>query len=129
MATDQTKSPNNLAQDRTDLALNRTIMAASRSLMAWIRTGLAMIGFGFTIYTFLRNERPGVSARDPATVGPFLILLGILSLLFGAIEYWQTVSALQRTYHCKYPKYPLILAAVLGGLGIATLVEVFLGQS
>jgi putative membrane protein len=120
------KSSNELAQDRTDLALDRTLMAASRSLMAWIRTGLSMIGFGFTIYKFLSGEGPGLVARDPATVGLFLIVLGNLSLLFGAIEYWQTVSILRRTYHCTYRKYPLILAALLGGLGIAMLVEALL---
>jgi putative membrane protein len=123
------KSSNNLARDRTNLALDRTLMAASRSLMAWIRTGLSMIGFGFTIYKFLSSDGQGLTTRDPATVGMFLIMLGNLSLLFGAIEYWQTVSILRRTYHCTYRKYPLILAAMLGGLGLALLAEALLNSS
>jgi len=129
MAPDPAKSSNELARDRTYLALNRTLIVASRSLMAWVRTGLSMIGFGFTIYKFLSGEGPGLTDRDPATVGLFLIVLGNLSLLFGAIEYWQTVSTLRRTYHCTYRKYPLILAALLGGLGIALLVEALLNPS
>jgi putative membrane protein len=129
MASDHAKSSNELAQDRTNLALNRTLMAASRSLMAWIRTGLSMIGFGFTIYKFLSGEGPGLTTRDPASVGLFLIGLGNLSLLFGAIEYWQTVSTLRRMYHCTYRKYPLILAALLGGLGVAMLVQALLNSS
>jgi putative membrane protein len=126
MAPDHAKSSDELAKDRTDLALDRTLMAASRSLMAWVRTGLSMIGFGFTIYKFLSSEGPGLTARNPVTVGMFLMFLGNLSLLFGAIEYWQTVRRLRRTYHCTYRKYPLILAALLGGLGIVTLVEALL---
>lgn len=129
MAPDPPESSNQLAQDRTDLALDRTLMAASRSLMAWIRTGLSMIGFGFTIYKFLSSEGPGLAARDPVAVGLFLILLGNLSLVFGAIEYWQTVKDLRRKYHCTYRKYPLILAALLGGLGIALLMEGLLNPS
>jgi putative membrane protein len=110
------KSSNELAQDRTELAVQRTLMAASRSLMAWVRTGLSMIGFGFTIYKFLSAEAQGV-ARDPRNVGLFLISLGILSILFGAIEYRQTVGDLRRNFGGKFRKYPLILAALVGGVG------------
>ncbi len=87
MAADGAKSSNELAQDRTDLAVQRTLMAASRSLMAWVRTGLSMIGFGFTIYKFLSAEGAELTARNPGNVGLVLIVLGNLSLLFGAIEY------------------------------------------
>jgi hypothetical protein len=45
-----------------------------------------------------------------------------------AIEYWQTVSTLWRRYRC-YRKYPLILAALLGGLELALLVEALLNSS
>ncbi|MEB3290267.1 MAG: DUF202 domain-containing protein [Leptolyngbya sp.] len=129
MTADGAKSSNQLAQDRTDLAVERTLMAASRSLMAWVRTALSMIGFGFTIYKFLSAEGAGLTARNPGTVGFVLLVLGNLSLLFGAIEYWQTVSQLRRIYHCTYRKYPLILAGLMGGLGIALLLEVLLNRA
>jgi putative membrane protein len=116
MESDVTKSSNELAQDRTDLAVERTLMAASRSIMAWVRTGLSMIGFGFTIDKFLSGNAQGL-VRDPRNVGLFLIALGLLSILFGAIEYRQTVGHLQQKFGGNFRKYPLILAALLGGLG------------
>ena len=129
MTPESPKSSNELAQDRTDLAVERTLMAASRSLMAWVRTGLSMIGFGFTIYKFLSAEGQGLTTSNPGTVGFVLLVLGNLSLLFGAIEYWQTVGHLRRTYHCTYRKYPLILAGLMGGLGLALLLEVLLNRA
>jgi hypothetical protein len=43
-----------------------------------------------------------------------------------AIEYWQTVSTLRRRYRCTDRKYPLSLAALLVGLGVAMLAEALL---
>lgn len=117
------KSSNELAQDRTDLAVERTLMAASRSLMAWVRTGLSMIGFGFTIYKFLRAEAQNVIVGEPRNVGLFLISLGIVSILFGMIEYRQTVGVLRQNYGGKFRKYPLIMAASIGGLGLVLLID------
>jgi putative membrane protein len=128
MASEGAKSSNELAQDRTDLAVDRTLMAASRSLMAWVRTGLSMIGFGFTIYKFLSNEAQGL-VRDPRNVGLFLIALGIVSIVFGGIEYMQTVDDLRRSYGAKkFRKYPLIMAFLVGGLGVALLLDAWLNH-
>ncbi|PSB14322.1 hypothetical protein C7B61_14580 [filamentous cyanobacterium CCP1] len=130
MEPEGAKSANELAQDRTNLAVDRTLMAASRSLMAWVRTGLSMIGFGFTIYKFLSaGDAPGLSARDPRQVGLFLVVLGVVSIVFGAIEYWQTVSEMRRKYNGKFRKYPLFLAMMVGGLGIALLIEAFFNRN
>ena len=124
------KSSNELAQDRTNLAVDRTLMAASRSLMAWVRTGLSMIGFGFTIYKFLSSGGgPGWSNQNPEQAGLFLIALGIVSIIFGAIEYTQTVGDLRREYHCKYRKYPLIMAFLVGGLGLSLLIEALINRT
>lgn len=130
MTSDKAKSSNELAQDRTDLAVDRTLMAASRSLMAWVRTGLSMIGFGFTIYKFLSSgDNPGWSSEDPAQAGLFLIGLGIISIIFGAIEYIQTVSDMRREYRCKYRKYPLIMAFLVGGFGLTLLIEALMNRT
>lgn len=123
MKSEGSKSSNELAQDRTQLAVDRTLMAASRSLMAWVRTGLSMIGFGFTIYKFLKAEAQNVSFGEPRTVGLFLIGLGIVSIIFGIIEYRQSVGVLRRNYGSKFRKYPLIMAASVGGLGLALLID------
>jgi putative membrane protein len=127
MTSEVPKSSNELAQDRTDLAVERTLMAASRSLMAWVRTGLSMIGFGFTIYKFLSAEAQGL-VRDPRNVGLFLISLGIVSIIFGAIEYRQSVGDLRRKFGGRFRKYPLIMAALVGGLGLALLVTGLLNR-
>jgi putative membrane protein len=128
MESQGAKSSNELAQDRTDLAVDRTLMAASRSLMAWVRTGLSMIGFGFTIYKFLSNEAQGL-VRDPRYVGLFLIALGILSIIFGGIEYVQTTREMQRNYGVKkFRKYPLIMAYLVGGLGLALLLDALINH-
>jgi len=129
MEPEKVKSSNELAQDRTELAIDRTLMAASRSLMAWVRTGLSMIGFGFTIYKFLSNEAQGL-VRDPRNVGLFLIVLGIVSIVFGGIEYMQTVGDLRQNYGAKkFRKYPLIMAFLVGGLGLALLLDAFLSRT
>jgi hypothetical protein len=61
-------------------------------------------------------------------VGLFLIALGTVSILFGGIEYWQTVSDLRQKYSGRFRKYPLILAFLIGGLGLALLIEAFLNR-
>jgi putative membrane protein len=50
VTTQEIKSANELAVDRTALAVKRNLMAADRPLMAWVRTALSLISFGFTIY-------------------------------------------------------------------------------
>ncbi|WP_204138212.1 YidH family protein [Halomicronema sp. CCY15110] len=128
MESQGAKSSNELAQYRTDLAVDRTLMAASRSLMAWVRTGLSMIGFGFTIYKFLSNEAQGL-VRDPRNVGLFLIVLGIISIVFGGIEYLQTAREMRRNYGAKkIRKYPLIMALLVGGLGLALLLDALINH-
>jgi putative membrane protein len=128
MESQGAKSTNELAQNRTDLAVDRTLMAASRSLMAWVRTGLSMISFGFTIYKFLSNEAQGL-ARDPRNVGLFLIALGIVSIIFGGIEYMQTAKEIRQRYGAKrFRKYPLIMAFLVGGLGSALLLDAWINH-
>ena len=95
--------------------------------MAWVCTGLSMIGFGFTIYKFLSAEAQGL-VSDSRNVGLFLIALGIVSIIFGAIEYRQTVGDLRRKFGGSFRKYPLIMAALVGGLGLALLATALLNR-
>ncbi len=120
-----TKSSNVLAEERTELAVFRTALAASRSLMAWVRTGLSMNGFGYTIYKFIQNfsEAPPHAARR---LGLILIGLGTLSIVFGAIEYWQTSREIRSTFGMPMRKFPLALAGSLGGLGVILFLSVVL---
>lgn len=118
------KTADDLAQVRTDLAIYRTTMAASRSLMAWVRTGLSLNIFGYTIYTFLQDFTHKVQPNEARNLGLFLICLGILSILFGCIEYWQTAHKIQTQYHVPIRKFPLAMAGSLVFLGLLLFIGV-----
>lgn len=125
MAEGIARSANELASERTDLAVQRTFMGASRTLMAWVRTALSMISFGFTIYKFLDAATKGGSvglmrAGGPRRLGLFLIALGVLSVVFGTIEYFLTTRHLNRMAETPLRtfNFSLIMGALIGLLGI-----------
>ena len=110
----------------TELAVDRTVKAADRSLMAWIRTGLSLISFGFTIYKFLEYSKEQLVANgktlskvaDPILVGLMLIGMGILSLVFGIIENYYTITELQDSFSIKRKQYALFMAVLISLFGI-----------
>jgi putative membrane protein len=121
MTTQDPKSANMLAQDRTDLAVSRTMMAADRSLMAWIRTALSMISFGFTIYKILQGFQESGSKlpaeHTPRNIGLFLIGLGTASMVMGTIAYWQTFKELRLLQHFPMWRPSFVVALVMSGFG------------
>lgn len=124
----QKKTSNDLAQQRTYLAARRTLMAADRSLMAWIRTGLSMISFGFTIYKILQGfEESGAAlgkAAQPRVVGLFLIGGGILSILLGAMEYWQRAQEVSAYGDVSIWRPSFLMAALISVLSVLLFVGV-----
>jgi putative membrane protein len=127
------KSANDLAIERTDLAIERTVMAASRTLMAWVRTALSLISFGFTIYKFLQGavkvgEIALVRAEGPRRLGLFLLALGVLSVLFGSIEYVQTIRGLnkQSCHQYKAFNFSFWMGMLIGLLGLFLFLSIFL---
>ena len=128
MTTQQTKSPNELAEDRTDLAIGRTLMAADRSLMAWIRTALSMISFGFTIYKILDGLQQSGAALphdySPRTVGLFLTGLGTVSMVAGTIEYWQRVKILRKHHAIKVWRPTIVMALIMSFTGLFFFVSI-----
>jgi putative membrane protein len=121
------KSSIELAEERTELAVFRTSLAASRSLMAWVRTGLSTIGFGFTLYKFVQSFAEAFRPGAPRMAGLFLIGLGTLSVLFGCVEYAQTATAMRSAYGAvKMRKGPLVMAGLIGMLGLALFLSVYL---
>ena len=127
MATQELKTANELAAERTELAANRTqlatkrtLMAAERSLMAWVRTALSMISFGFTIYKFLQalpENGVRVMQADARTVGLFLVGLGTLSMLAGLIEYRQALVDLNQPRFPAIRRPAFVIALILGVCG------------
>lgn len=122
-----------LAQKRTALSAKRTIMSAERSLMAWIRTGLTMIGFGFTIFAFLQSLLESkaalkLSMAAPRRIGLFLIGIGVLSLVFGSIEYWGTVKSFGKEYGYSPWRFPLLMAVLICALGVFLFVAIILNM-
>ena len=122
MTTRETKSTNELAEERTDLAARRTLMAADRSLMAWIRTALSMISFGFTIYKLLEEfQNSGAvlpHGDSPRNLGLFLTGLGTLAMVMGTVEYWWTLKALREHETFRLWRASFGIALVMSLLGI-----------
>jgi putative membrane protein len=125
MALSEPKTANELAGERTDLAVDRTVMAAGRTLMAWVRTALSMISFGFTIYKFMQAATKGaevglLKAEGPRRLGLFLIALGVVSVILGSIEYYQTVKRMNKlsATHYKAVNFSFIVGVLIGLLGL-----------
>jgi len=116
------------------LATERTRMAADRTLMGWIRTALSMIGFGFTIYKFLESfpakEGPSgigvLMQHSPRTVGLTLISLGVFSLVIACLQHRQYVKKLRSDQPYRPWDLGLVVAALIGLLGLAMIVSIIL---
>ena len=122
---------NELSQKRTNLSVERTAMSADRSLNSWVRTALSMISFGFTIYKFLQYLLDEIATttirhQSPRNLGLFLIGLGIVSIIFGSIQYLITMNSIREQYGYKHGKFPLILAALIGLLGLFLFITIAL---
>jgi len=121
VTTQETKSTNDLAVERTDLAAQRTLMAADRTLMAWVRTALSMISFGFTIYKvlegFVQSGTPLPHANSPRNLGMFLIGMG-------TIEYRQALKGLGRLGHYGTWRPSFVIALIMSVTGLFLFVTV-----
>lgn len=126
MNSNKVQLTDNPSGSRTSLAVKRTLMAADRTLMAWLRTALSMISFGFTIYKILEGFQ-GLEDYNLANkfntriVGEFLVGIGTLSMVMGAVEYWFTIRELSlRERICLWirPAFLMSLIISLAGLFI-----------
>jgi putative membrane protein len=118
----------------TRLAVDRTWLAHERTMLAWVRTAASLISFGFTIYKFFQLEisksvdrpDPLIGARGFALI---LITTGIGSLVLAFIEHRQSMRTMRATFGDIMPKSVAgLVAFVVGGLGILTIVAVALRQ-
>ena len=114
------------------LATERTRMAADRTLMGWIRTALSMIGFGFTIFKFLESIQSKEWAtqtmrqHSPRAVGLILVSLGVFSLVIACLQHWKYVKKLKSDQPYRPWDLGLVVAALIGLLGLAMIVSIIL---
>ncbi|MGV2827993.1 DUF202 domain-containing protein [Myxosarcina sp. GI1(2024)] len=123
-----------LASDRNELAKDRNRLAAERTLMAWIRTSLSMISFGFGIdrfFTYLKQSQTGTSVNqltEERVLGLGLIVLGVVALAGGTLNYWRVLKNLESTrYKYNYASdrsFAITIAIVLVFIGLASYVPI-----
>ena len=116
--------------ESTSLALTRTRLAAERTLMSWIRTAFAMISFGFTIGKFLeylsKQSTAGAPRGDIRILPTLLILLGLVSLFLGVLEFRHTLIELDTMGGIRHRMTALgIIATLVGLLGVLAFVGLF----
>jgi putative membrane protein len=114
------------------LAIERTRMAADRTLMGWVRTALSMIGFGFTIFKFLESIQSKevvsqvVRPHSPRIAGLTLIGIGVFALVIASRQHWNYVKKLPSDRPYRPWDLGLVVAALIGLLGLAMFVSMIL---
>ena len=114
----------------TKLACERTRIAYDRTMMSWIRTATSLISFGYATFKFFQLELKA-GEHTSHLIGPrefaiIMVVLGLLSLVLGAIEYRHNMSTLRKV-DAELPRSMTgVFAGLLTTLGILTLVLVIL---
>jgi putative membrane protein len=114
------------------LAIERTRMAADRTLMGWTRTALSMIGFGFTIFKFLESVQSKelasrtMTPHSPRVAGLTLISIGVFSLVIACLQHWKYVKKLKSDQPYRPWDLGLVVAGLIGLLGLAMIVSIIL---
>ena len=87
-----------------ELAKERNRAAYDRTLMAWIRTAISLIGFGFAIaksYEYIEMDALEKTGRfidrihAPLWFGMSFIVLGMLCILGGVVQYTKVVNQIK----------------------------------
>jgi putative membrane protein len=133
MPADEKEVKANLANE---LAKERNRAAYDRTLMAWIRTAISLIGFGFAIaksYEYIQMDEMEKTGRfidqihAPLWFGMSFILLGMLCILGGVIQYVKVVKQIQTGEFTYGEPRPLakIVALILLIIGVFALITIF----
>jgi putative membrane protein len=133
MPADEKEVKTNLANE---LAKERNRAAYDRTLMAWIRTAISLIGFGFAIaksYEYIQMDEMEKTGRfidqihAPLWFGMSFILLGMLCILGGVIQYVKVVKQIQTGEFTYGEPRPLakIIALILLIIGFFALITIF----
>jgi inner membrane protein YidH len=133
MPADENEVKANLTNE---LAKERNRAAYDRTLMAWIRTAISLIGFGFAIaksYEYIQMDEMEKTGRfidqihAPLWFGMSFILLGMLCILGGVIQYVKVVKQIQSGQFTYGEPRPLakIIALILLIIGVFALITIF----
>jgi len=133
MPADEKEVKTNLANE---LAKERNRAAYDRTLMAWIRTAISLIGFGFAIaksYEYIQMDEMEKTGRfidqihAPLWFGMSFILLGMLCILGGVMQYVKVVKQIQSGQFIFGEPRPLakIVALILLVIGVFALITIF----
>jgi len=136
MPADENEVKANLTNE---LAKERNRAAYDRTLMAWIRTAISLIGFGFAIaksYEYIQMDEMEKAGRfidqihAPLWFGMSFIVLGMLCILGGVVQYVKVVKQLQSGRFTYGEPRPLakIVALILLIIGIFALITLFQRQ-
>ena len=136
MPADENEVKTNLANE---LAKERNRAAYDRTLMAWIRTAISLIGFGFAIaksYEYIQMDEMEKTGRfidqihAPLWFGMSFVVLGMVSILGGVIQYVQVVRQIQSGRFIYGEPRPLakIVALILLLIGVFALITIFQRQ-
>jgi len=108
--------------------LLRDRLANERTFLAWLRTGIAVTGLGFVVARFdiflqqLADLSPQAAVQADAvqnaettvSIGVFLVLAGPALVVFAAIRFWQTETALLRDVPQSRHAPRILVMAVTG---------------
>ena len=120
------RSPDELDLN-TRLAFERTWLSEENTTMSWIRTATSLITFGFAIYSFFvipNGAGHTLTGRQwgAAVFSFMLVLIGLLSLIFAAMQRRQAARSMRELYSAT-PTRSLAgtAGAVVAAMGIAAL--------
>ncbi len=113
------------AQQPTSIELStiQATLALDRTLLAWVRTSLTLIGFGFTLARFVydlvqKGVLQGVQSNYPREIGFGLMILGVATLIGGALEYVRFSKKLQGSSRSSIWSVSLVVTIILALLAM-----------
>ena len=132
MTMNQTSAPKGQANE---LAKERNHLASDRTLMAWIRTAISLFGFGFAIaksYEYIEKDYAEKTGRvleaipTPIIFGVSFIILGMIGILAGAIQYRNQLKLIKEdrflyTETMPMPQITAFILLIIGAFGIAAI--------
>lgn len=111
----------------TKLAFERTWLSEENTTMSWIRTSTSLITFGFAIYSFFvvpNGAGHTLTARQwgAAVFSFMLVLIGLLSLIFAALQRSRAAKTMREMYAGVPPRSLAGTAgAIVAVMGVAAL--------